>query len=79
MSQFIQYRSVLAMLGQHYLGEGVAFNPPVTFGCKHSCGTRRPPWFADIFRFKKKLLVYVLSNSRLLHGRIFYRLVNFMI
>ena len=29
VSQFIQYRSVLAMLGQHYHGEGVAMSPPI--------------------------------------------------
>ena len=50
MSQFIQYRSVLGMLGQHYLGEGVAFSPPITFGCKHSYETRRPPWFTVILK-----------------------------
>ena len=64
VSQFIQYRSILAMLGKDYLGEGVAFSPPVTFGCKHSNGTRFPLWFADFFQFKK--LVNVLSDTRLL-------------
>ena len=53
MSQFIQYRSVLAMLGQHYLGEGVSFSPPIKFGRKHSYRTRCPPWFVDIFRYSK--------------------------
>ena len=53
VSQFIQYRSVLAMLGKHNLGESAAFSPSITFGRKHSYGTRCPPWFADIFRFKK--------------------------
>ena len=27
--KFIQYRSVLAILGQPYLGEGIAFSPPI--------------------------------------------------
>ena len=49
VSQFIQYRSVLPILGQHYLGEGVVFSPPITFGRKQSYGTIPPPWFADIF------------------------------
>ena len=78
MSQFIQYRSVLAMLGQHYLGKGVAFSPPVTFGHKYSYGTRRLPWFADIFRFKR-ILVNVFSDTRQLHGGMLYHLIYFMI
>ena len=53
VSQFIRYRSVLAMLGQHNLGEVAACSPPITFGCKHSYRTRCSPWFANIFRFKK--------------------------
>ena len=78
MSQFILYRSVLAMLGQHYLGEGIAFSPPITFGRQHSYGTRCPPWFADIFQFKK-LFSQRFSDTRLLHGGIVYRLIYFMI
>ena len=41
------------MLGQHYLGKGVAFSPPVAFGRKHSYGTKRLPWFVNIFRFTR--------------------------
>ena len=59
VSQFIQYRSVLAMLGQHYLGEGVSFSPPI----KHSYRTsyRCPPWFVDIFGTVKLSVITFLQ------------------
>ena len=53
MSEFVKYRTILTMFGQHYLGEGILLQPPIDFGRKHSYRTRCSPWFADIFRFKK--------------------------
>ena len=32
IDQFVQYRSVLAMFYQHYLGDGILFNPSIEFG-----------------------------------------------
>ena len=54
ITQFVQYRSVLTMFHQHYLGNGILFNSPIEFGSKHSYGTRQPPWFASIPRCKKR-------------------------
>ena len=53
MSEFVKYRIILIMFGQHYLGEGILLQPLIDFGRKHSYRTRCSPWFADIFRFKK--------------------------
>jgi len=36
IDQFVQCKSVLAMLYQHYLGGGILFDPPIEFGNKHS-------------------------------------------
>ena len=48
------------------------------FGRQHSYGTRFPPWFADIFRFKKTF-GQRFSDTRLLYGGIVHRLIYFMI
>jgi len=52
IDQFVQYKSILAMCYQHYLGSGILFNPPIEFGKKHSFRTRQSPWFVNIPRCK---------------------------
>ena len=70
LSLYNVYRSVLAILGQHYLG--VAFSPPITFG-------KRPPWFTDIFQYKKFSVNVFPTPGYYIHGGILYCLIYFMI
>ena len=43
------------MFYQHYLGDGIQFNPSIEFGNKHSYRTRQSPWFANIPHYKNAL------------------------
>jgi len=72
--QFAQYRSVLAMFYQHYLGDGI-LQPPIEFGNKHSYRTRQSPWFVNIPRYKKCFSQnFFQIVTRQLHGETQYHL-----
>jgi len=67
----IDLYDVLAMFYQHYLSDGILFNPPIEFGNKHSNITTQLSWFATIPCYKKCFLasVFFFSDTRQLHGR----------
>jgi len=66
------------MFNQHYLDEGILFNPPVEFGRKYSYRTRCPPWFAEIPHYKKCFSQHFL-DTRIQYGGIHYHLIYLML
>ena len=78
MSEFVKYRTILTMFGQHYLGEGILLQPPIDFGRKHSYRTIDVHLGLQTFFDSKKTLVSASFGIRLQCGRIHCHLIYLM-
>ena len=78
MSEFVQYRTILTMFGQHYLGEGILLQPPIDFGRKHSYRTRYDHLGLQTFFDSQRTSVSTSFDIRLQCGGIHCHLIYLM-